>query len=214
MRKYLWRVAAAVTGAVLAVAGLSAAPATAAKTADCAAYVYTGTTKTLCDKFSGRKDVNCDEVKYKVTLVNKWDDPWKLDGNGSSKGNGYGCESNPNCPVPTKPPTTPPTTAPTTAPTTVPPTTPPTTVPTTPPTTAPTTVPPTTEPTTVPPPTTEPTAAPTTVPATTPPADGDGALPLTGPSAGAVAGGAALLVAVGIGVLLLVRRNRRQTFIA
>jgi LPXTG-motif cell wall-anchored protein len=102
-------------------------------------------------------------------------------------------------------PTTPPTTVP---PTTVPPTTvPPTTLPPT--TVPPTTVPPTTVPPTTVPPTTSP-VPPTTTPTPDVPGEGGGGptLPKTGVAIGGIAGGAALLLAVGAGLFFLARRRK------
>lgn len=65
-----------------------------AKPKKCKAYVYAGTKQTLCDRFPGeRGKVNCDDVKFRVTLVDAANDPWGLDGNRGEKG--VGCESKP-----------------------------------------------------------------------------------------------------------------------
>lgn len=70
-------------------------------TRDCAAYVYTGTTQTLCDRFAGRDKLTCREAGFRVTLVDKTNDPWGLDGSGGNIGTvGVGCESKPLHPKP------------------------------------------------------------------------------------------------------------------
>jgi LPXTG-motif cell wall-anchored protein len=81
------------------------------KPQDCQAYLYTGTQENLCKDFPGDQgSVTCADVEYRVTLVNKSDDPWGLDGSGGNIGTvGVGCESNPlkptgsAAPVPTLP---------------------------------------------------------------------------------------------------------------
>lgn len=221
---FLARLGAALTGVVLAFAGLTITTAPAQATGKpCAAYLYFGTQRDLCNEFPGERDRDCKDVRFKVKLKNPDYDPWRL----SRGGNKWtGCEEYRDCPVPTATPTT--------RPTTRPPTTAPTTPPTTPPTTEPTIVPPPVElkpvalavkltlpdcggpqPTTAP--TTAPTAAPTTSPtdpAPTATADPqEPTLPLTGPPIVAVAGGALALVLVG-GVLLGAFRRRRRTFTA
>jgi LPXTG-motif cell wall-anchored protein len=67
------------------------------KPQDCQAYLYTGTQENLCKDFPGDQgSVTCADVEYRVTLVNKSDDPWGLDGSGGNIGTvGVGCESNP-----------------------------------------------------------------------------------------------------------------------
>ncbi len=65
----------------------------------CTAYVYTGSTHNLCDKFpgAGPAKVRCADVGYRVSLVRDGgEDPWGLDGGGASQGTvGVGCESYP-----------------------------------------------------------------------------------------------------------------------
>jgi LPXTG-motif cell wall-anchored protein len=155
----------------------------------------------------GTQALSKDDATASLKVLVKW----------LTKANGYPDNNPPkswdeasvNRPEYCTPTTVPPTTVP---PTTVPPTTvPPTTVP-------PTTVPPTTvPPTTVPPTTTPATTPPTTVPPTTSPtpdAPGGGGggdtptLPKTGVALGGVVGGAALLLAVGVGLFFLARRRR------
>lgn len=79
---------------------------------DCAAYTYTGTTLTLCDRFpNGTEDsVDCKTVGYQVTLKDPKNDPWRLDG-AYTVDDGHGCVTYPKHPAPTKAPTTKPTTA-------------------------------------------------------------------------------------------------------
>ena len=61
---------------------------------DCEAYLYTETKENLCKEFPGnQEDITCEDVKYRVTLVNENNDPWGLDGNTGTPG--IGCESNP-----------------------------------------------------------------------------------------------------------------------
>lgn len=64
---------------------------------ECQAYVYTGTTQNLCADFSdSQESVTCLDVEYRVTLVDKDEDPWGLDGSGDNIGTvGVGCETNP-----------------------------------------------------------------------------------------------------------------------
>lgn len=182
------RFAAVFTGAVLAVAGLSA-PAMATGSKPCAAYVYWGTSKTLCDRFDGWQDVDCPDIKRKIKVVGR--DTWRLDRDGDK----CGCDT---------PPTTSPTTTPTTSPTTTPTTQPTTTAPTTPATSSPTaTAPPTTTPAT-----TSPTATATASETETEPAGA--ALPLTGPSGPVIGAVALLLLAAGAGMVWLVRRRRTR----
>ncbi|MEV6298600.1 hypothetical protein AB0M02_04260 [Actinoplanes sp. NPDC051861] len=85
------------------------------------------------------------------------------------------------------------------------PTTPSTTAPTTTPTDNPTTTPPTTTPEETP---SETASETPDVPVTTEPADEDGELALTGAAAGTVAGGAALLLVVGLGLFFMARRRK------
>lgn len=62
----------------------------------CAAYVYYGTSQTLCDRFAGRADVDCKDVGRTVRLLDYRNDPWGLDGpkGGDYTGTrGIGCES-------------------------------------------------------------------------------------------------------------------------
>jgi LPXTG-motif cell wall-anchored protein len=197
MRKYTPRLLAALSGVVLALAGLSSpALATGGGSKPCQAYVYTGTKTTPCHEHPGPGDVNCPAIDYRVKLVGK-SDPWKLD----LDKDGYGCETRPPCPTPTVTPTTPPTTAPTTQPTT--------TAPTTTPTTAPTTTPPTTTPATTAPTTTVPTETATETETPT-----DDNLPLTGPSVPVIGGLAAVLLLGGLAALVFAARRRRTRFVA
>ncbi len=78
-----------------------ATPTIPATPKDCAAYLYTGTKQTLCDRFANAADVKCAQVGFRVTLVDKNVDPWGLDGSGGGDRGviGVGCESNPLKPV-------------------------------------------------------------------------------------------------------------------
>jgi LPXTG cell wall anchor motif len=65
----------------------------------CEAYFYTGTNQNLCTQFPGEQSgLDCNDVKYRVTLVDKTNDPWGLDGNLGTPG--VGCEENPLLPEP------------------------------------------------------------------------------------------------------------------
>lgn len=66
-------------------------------TKKCEAYVYYGSTVTLCDRFANvTGKLKCSQVAYKVKLVNANNDPWGLDGGGDNVGvKGVGCESYP-----------------------------------------------------------------------------------------------------------------------
>jgi hypothetical protein len=222
MRRMTPRTVAACAVGALAALTL-AAPASAAPGNLCAAYRYTGSQDTLCDKYSGARDVDCSEIGYQVTVVVRGVDPWALD----RDGDGRGCDSGG---TPTRPPVRP-------CPTTAKPTTP------APKPTTPSTVPTTSAPATTPPPSTAP---PTTVPVdpaplgmrlvaavkpctttpattrpdpepseTTSPATGGGGgdaapgLPVTGPAVPIAAGVGA--VALG-GLVLLMARRRRARF--
>lgn len=201
MSKLTLRLVAALSGAVLAVAGalaLAGSPASAATTAHCERYVFYPSGQSLCDKFPGNTDRDCDDIKFKVALLGATVDPWHLDGSGQSKGNGMGCETKPDCPNPY------PTATQTSTPTTAPTTTPATTQPTTPATTTPPTTEPTDEPTTA-------TASPSQTEATA--AAGE-SLPLTGPGAPMFLAVAAVLLLTGTGVLVWVRRRRATRFAA
>lgn len=67
-------------------------PARAADARDCAAYVYFGSHTTVCDRLGDATDVNCDQVAYRVSLVDVAVDPWSLDVGGKD---GVGCQSYP-----------------------------------------------------------------------------------------------------------------------
>lgn len=45
--------------------------------AECASYLYRGTNVSLCDRFAGRRSVNCPEVGHPVTVTGP--DGWGLD---------------------------------------------------------------------------------------------------------------------------------------
>lgn len=161
---------------------------TPAPVKDCAAYVYTGTNLTLCDRFPNgtASTVNCTKVGYQVTLKDNKVDPWDLDGlKGNNRGViGLGCESKPKHPPVTTPTPTKTTTA------------------------SPTVTPATTRPATA-----TPTATSTTpAPATTGPAGGDvegeGDLPKTGPSLGILIGAAIIALGAGGGLFFLTRRRK------
>lgn len=176
----------ALLAGVLLALGLAAPASAATPSGNCLAYVYKGTTTSLCDRFAGRSKVNCPEVGAPVRLVGK-SDPWGLD----RDGNGLGCESQTG-PAPTRPtatPTTPPTT-------TKPPTDPPVEgEPTTRPTSRPA------KPTT----TTTPSPSKSTVPAG---AIDQPTLPKTGPVAALLLTLGGVVVAGGIGALLASRRRK------
>ena len=95
-------VVAAVVAIWLAALMVALLPRTALATpAKCSAYVFAGSEQSLCGRFPGSEDQNCDDVYFRVTLKNPDYDPWGLDGNGSDKGDGVGCEGNPIKPRPT-----------------------------------------------------------------------------------------------------------------
>ncbi len=81
-------IAGIVAGGALGVA----APAQAqAKEDSCSAYAYLMTDTTICDLFPGNKDRNCEQLKGKISVINKGTDPWKLD----RDRDGVGCEGQP-----------------------------------------------------------------------------------------------------------------------
>jgi LPXTG-motif cell wall-anchored protein len=69
-----------------------------AKPKKCEAYVYTGTEQNLCDRFASASEVDCKDVKWRVSLVGD-NDPWRLDANNRGKP-GVGCEANQLMPAP------------------------------------------------------------------------------------------------------------------
>lgn len=106
------RLAVVVLGAVAALCVV--APAQAAPEGPCAAYIYTDTAISLCEDFAGVvTDQNCDDVKYRVTLVSNTNDPWQLNDDDDNTG----CDLNPLHPKPSPKPSRSATKAPTHAPT-------------------------------------------------------------------------------------------------
>ncbi len=195
------RLAALVTGAALAVAGLTglATSPAAATGKNCEAYSYYPSGRNLCDKFDGHKDVNCPEVKYQVKLRHSGIDPWGLDGS-RSKGDGYGCEGNPPCPSTSPSPSHSQSHSPSTSPSA----------------SHSASASPSASTTTKPPTTTAPTTAvPTTaVPSHSATAAAGNQLPKTGPTGGIAVGIAALLLVAGGGVFWAASRRRRVRFTA
>ena len=106
MKKFIPAAIVALFAALFA--GVIAASPAAADAADCAAYRYTGTDEDLCGTWAGfTGDVlNCDNVKYQVTLANPENDPYRLDEDDGAD-DGHGCETYPlksvtASPTPTK----------------------------------------------------------------------------------------------------------------
>lgn len=76
----------------------------------CAAYLYLGSKRTLCDRFGNEDTLTCAQVGFKVKLIHKGVDPWGLDGHRGTRG--VGCEGNASAtPSSTPAPSTSPTAA-------------------------------------------------------------------------------------------------------
>lgn len=170
-------------GVVLVAGGLSLAipSQAAAPSAACDAYVYKGTTVSLCDDFPGSTDRDCGPkgaIKHPVTLIDKAEDPWRLDGDND----GTGCDKGAGQ-TPWTPPVQPTTTKPTHKPT---------------------------HHTTSPTPKTSRSTAHNAVGVQTSDTASADHLAITGPSTGTLVGVAGCIVAAGVGAFIAARRRRRK----